>query len=198
MVKTRWFIFAFLFISTVPACGNGYRGDGYLSYNWFAIGAYAVRYKLNLGCIELNRITTYSYTMTNLPNERFTLGLEIAAKRYTQKPLLDSRPLNPIVRVHLSNSSGVTVIDETAELKKWIWSGSSDRLNESFVYRAGISRLKQAGDNKFTQEYTGVLGDEGWGTYFTPKRNERYNLQIEIIHADRDAVDYDIRLIAKA
>ena len=156
---------------------SGFRGDGKLVDH----GPFAAkdRYVLDLGPVDLGRTGKYTYTMTNLPATDFVVGLEIVeveANRSTQ-----NRPPHPgRIRLLLETSNHEIVISEDGPLKSWIWSFATGNF-ESFLYRAGEEHWISNKDGTTSPVPDGVRTDGGWGTYFSPRRNIKYQLTLEVL-----------------
>jgi hypothetical protein len=176
---------AFVFL----ACHESrYVGDGQLTDDFFSPSQ---RFALILGRIDLTRPEVVTFRLARLPEKQFTLGFDVSGPRPTGDPLYDSRPISAVVRFTVTDERGRQIIDETAPMNEWVWSGSPHE-NRSFVYRQGLSRDVPLGDGFVRPEAVGEKADAGWGTYFTPRANGRYMLRIQILKSDSAAGDYDV------
>ena len=118
---------------------------------------------------EMGRFTnkdngTYEYILADLPMTAFTIGFDVFGS--AKEPLIDSKPVTSYIRVHMVNRNGGVVIDESAPLNQWTWSGAIGEPNEAFVYRRGT-------DNEEKD-----IHDGGWGTVFDPSQNSEYKVTL--------------------
>lgn len=173
------------------SCSNQgqYTGDGrFDDFDFLA----TERYILDLGQINLLSQETYVFTLSGLPNEEFIIGLEIIGSSQEERHILDTKSINPLIQIVLTDESGKLVIKRKEYLKDWVWSGALNNNSRSFVYYRG-ERIE---DSNPIQR-TGFLTDGGWGTYFTPQKNTLYKLRLEIIEADTGSRPYTVTLKAK-
>ena len=149
------------------ACNSdSYSGDGQLIDA--GVGAAHERYLLDLGEIGTG---SFSFQMKGLPLEDFTLGFEISSA-YSSENLCDSKPLNNLVEIQLSDSAGHQEIGASKPLKEWTWSCRSDNVSQSFVY----------------------LGDGTMGSSFVPEKDRPYSLSVAV--SDPIPGQYHVKLVA--
>ena len=161
----------------LTACSPQYSGDGVLS----DAGIFSAdRYVLDLGPIDLARSNETTYRLSNLPEEKFTLGLLISGTTGSE-PLYLAKPLTANIQIEMRNERGELVIATSGALRDWTWSGSSGELQRSFVYRALDSERVQ-------------LADQGSGTYFRPRGNASYTLTVSVLGNDPAATAYHATL----
>jgi hypothetical protein len=170
-----------------------YKGDGRFNDN--GCTAATDRYVLDLGEINLASNQKYTYKMSNLPSEEMTIGFSIEGFKNIQNPdtaVYNTRPVNPLVRIILTNSKGQLVVDEMSNLSRWVWSGRGVNYRESYVYLRGeeVKRSLSKGSDVVTYDRIKVKSDGGWGTYFIPTSWTAYHLTIEIIEPGKNAKDY--------
>lgn len=172
-----------------------YSGDGVLTdHGLFEIHH---RYVVDLGDLDLANQSERTFSMSGLPRETFTIGLLVRQPAGATEPLYEIRPVSSvIVRLELSNERGELVISEEAPLNEWVWSGPVDESFQSFVYVPGAHVEVPLEDGAVRLELVGKKADEGWGTYFTPRRFGRYVAKVNVIHADPGAATYEFRVIA--
>jgi hypothetical protein len=53
-------------------------------------------------------------------------------------------------------------------------------MHQCFIYRRGLEKETRTGESSSYYRRIGVKADDGWGTYFTPRRQESYNLLISV------------------
>src|SRR4030095_6804890 len=153
-----------------------YAGDGRL-HDAGPLAA-SERYVLDLGPIDLSASRTYAFNLSQLPNTPMTVGLYIVAENVPVRALYESKPINTMVTVEMTNDRGEQVLSERGELSSWTWSGRGDERDRSFVYRSGAFHEVPVRPGVTTGVRDGELADAGWGTYFTPRSNGRYALHI--------------------
>jgi hypothetical protein len=159
--------------------GWAYQGDGKLRDS----GPLAShdRYVLDLGPIDLDRTGEYTYTMSNLPADHFTIGLEIVEAAPNSS--IGNRPPHPgRIRLLLETSNHEIVVSEDSALNSWIWS-YMERDLKSFLYRAGEEHWITNKDGTTSPVPDGVRTDGGWGTYFSPRPDITYRLTLEVLEA---------------
>jgi hypothetical protein len=152
---------------TSPACCDSpwYTGDGTVVSQ--GLGS---KFELDLGSIDATKSLRQSYRMAGFTPHDLVVGFRVTGKRPDMQ-----------IRVSLTNSRGEAVIQEQATLSDWVWSYAASQPDSYFVYRRGLSRDVPIGNGAVTIQQVGVRADGGWGTYFHPRRNERYALLIEVI-----------------
>ena len=175
-MKIRYGALAFSILLT--ACSPQYSGDGVLS----DAGVFSAdRYLLDLGPVDLAHSNETTYRLSNLPEERFTLGLLISGTTGSE-PLYFAKPLRTPIRIEMRNERGELVMAASGALSDWVWSGSSGELQRSFVYR-------RAQDSGRVQ-----LADQGSGTYFHPRKSASYVLKVSVLGNDPAATAFHATL----
>jgi hypothetical protein len=154
----------------ISCASTDFQGDGTLVDR----GPLAAkdRYILDLGIIDLTKPGKHVYSISNLPDETFIVGLEVVEKEPS------SSAASTPGRVHLvvENGARQLVIDESRALNSW--TRSSSRLDtRSFLYTSG--------NGSETAARLDVRADQGWGTYFVPKAGEQYHLKVEVLEVQR-------------
>jgi hypothetical protein len=112
--------------------------------------------------------------MSNLPREEFVLGVLVTRPANVNAFLGDSRPLQAVVEVVLSDGNGKVLMRRRAPLKEWTWSVPS------------------------TNEYAFIYGKEGEPTYFTPPSRTDLQLSVRVSEPDAASDQYSPKLIAKS
>jgi hypothetical protein len=185
-----------LILATVVVCsgcaGWTYQGDGKLRDS----GPLAShdRYVLDLGSIDLGQTGKHTYAMTNLPADVFAIGLEIVeveANRFTQDPL----PRTGRVRLVLETPNHEIVVSEDSPLRSWKRSFVRGDF-KSFLYRVGEEHWISNKDGTTSPIADGVRIDEGWGSFFLPRPDIKYQLTLEVLEAQ--AQPRPTRLLLKA
>ncbi len=171
--------------------GWTYQGDGKLRDS----GPLAShdRYVLDLGPVDLGRTGKHTYTMTNLPADRFAIGLEIIEAE-PNRATSNRPPHSGRIRLLLETSNYEIVVSEDSDLKSWIWSSRRDDL-ESFLYITGKEHWIANKDGTTSPVPDGVRTDEGWGSFFLPRPDSTYRLTLEVLEAQ--ALPRPTRLLLK-
>jgi len=150
---------------------SSYTGDGSLvDRGW---RSYSLRYVIDLGAIDLSQRRTYTYTLANLPDAQFTIGIEARGSQAEQ---------HARVRIELKSETGETIVLEDAPLKAWTWShGFEDWDGIRFGYRSGESVDVRISENHVRHTPIGVKASGGWGSYFNSEQAKSYALRLEIV-----------------
>lgn len=136
---------------------------------------------ITLGEIDLSAKGEYRYRLKGFSANEFTIGLQVTRLANGGAPIFFLKPFNADIRLRLRNERGEVVIDERANLDQWVWSGASAEPNKSHVYRRGRSVDIPVGRG-FRVERVGVRADDGWGTYFDPRVDGDYQLEIMVFN----------------
>jgi hypothetical protein len=168
---------------------SDYEGDGTLTET-------KQRYELTLGEIDLSVEGKSTYKLKGLPEETFTIGLDVKRPTGGGDPIYIATPLNADIKIRLLNERGEVVIDEFDSLDQWVWSGSRVSSDRSFVYRRGSTIRVPIGDGVTRIEFVGKRADEGWGSYFEARGGGIYELEIAVVTADPNASNYQVQLTA--
>jgi len=186
--------FLALVLFWLPGCYSisNYNGDGVLTRTKSGSSIY----KLNLGSVQLSSEQRASYRLAALPHQEFTVGLEVEGHSPGPSSIFDTKPLTAEVSIRLVNERHEVVIDETDSLKNWVWSGALGIPNRSFIYRRGETRDIPDDTGAVRIELVDKRPDEGWGTYFVPRRDAVYELQFTVITKDAAASRFEIEVVA--
>lgn len=184
MRETGWWpeLIAALVVVVVSGCADprhqGYQGDGrFVDYGKRAA---AMRYVVDLGELDLGTAGDREFTMSGLPGEGFTIGLEIHASAEPVEPMYEAHPLNPTLRLEVVDERGESIISEAAPLREWTWSGTVGVKSRSFVYlRGDIARM--AGES-----------EAGRTSNFTARPEGRYSVRFTVIEPDPNAGGYTV------
>lgn len=179
-----------------------YTGDGHFQDR--SCLAPEPRYTLRLGAVDLSKKSSYTYMMKGLPEDYFTIGFRIVdpasapqASSSIQPHIGETRPINPQIRLSLSNEQKLTVIDIAGAVRhEWVWSYTYGSPSETWIYGRGKKEEVKTGKDSSTYKLLGVLADKGWGTSFIPRSTGEYYLVLEVLEGDPDAKDCRIELEA--
>jgi hypothetical protein len=171
-----------------------YTGDGTMS----SLVQGPSRYRVDLGSVELTRGEVVRHTLSGMPTERFIVGFEVSRKVKIPRHEARTRPLKAEVRIRLVNERHETVIDERRPLSEWTWTGSpAAPTDRPFVYlRGATSEIPIGKDGSMRVVEESHRPDGGWGTYFAPRRNGKYELVVEILSSDPNARDFEAKVVA--
>ena len=134
--------------------------------------------------------------MRGLPAGESTVGLKVVRKdKSVRDSILDLRPLTARVWITMVNGDGEMVINEGGPLNEWVWSGRIDDRHASYVYLRGKDEDVRINETTTRVKRLGMLADDGWGTYFSPRRWETYRLTIEVLKADENASNFEVELL---
>lgn len=186
----------FAMILLVIGCSRGlpYEGDG--RFVDHGPTAALERYVLDLGPVDLSTKRGYRYLIAGLPPVEMVVGLEITAPSSDER-LSDTRPIDALVEIVLVNGRDESVIHEHERLTQWTWSASASAESRAFVYRRGDAKELSRGSGVVGFERLGVRADAGWGSYFQPRRGERYLLTFSILEPASVGQRYSVRLHVK-
>lgn len=169
---------AVLFGCAPEARHQGYRGDG--RFVDHGERAAAMRYVVDLGHLDLATAGSREFTMSGLPGEEFTIGLDVRAHAEPAEPMYQTHPLNPTLRLEVIDERGQTIVSETAPLVDWTWSGSGGVTSRSFVYlRGDIARM------------SGV-SEAGRTSYVAARPEGRYRVRFTVVRPDLRAAGYSV------
>lgn len=171
-----------------------YSGDGTISRPQQGI----YRYRVDLGAVNLAKPGLLERTLSGMPREEFTLGLEVARKERGPENSETNPPLSAKLRLELKNEQGQIVISEKGALNEWVWTarrgGPYDR---AFIYRRGsFSETPVGTDGTVRVEQDRTRADGGWGTSFEPRSTGTYKLTVEVVAADSNAAKFEVTLVA--
>ena len=174
------------------------------------------RYVIDFGPIDLSAPNVRTYTVRQLPEISFTLGLELwtAASDDAFRDVLEravrgedvrggdfmkvpeaiktAAPVDTVVGIRLVAEDDRLVIEEHVPLADWVWSGS----RRAFAYRRGRSEWVSLARGGSTSRAIGVRTDEGWDTYFTPRKRGGYHVTLTVAPRVRPSDGLSARLIA--
>jgi hypothetical protein len=174
---------SFLALLLLVACNRGhfYTGDG--TFVDHGILSATDRYTIELGEVDVRRISVSDFSLSGLPRTDFTVGL-LASTALGDGAHLDSKPLSAVVKITLVNERSQVVISEEAPLDKWDWSSSVLSPSESFVYLRGEEDEQPLSAGAVSLHPIGLKADSGWGTYFKPRRFAAYTLTFAVTKPD--------------
>jgi hypothetical protein len=183
-----------LLLSSVTGCYSvsSYTGDGTLAD--IAQGVY--RYELSLSDVTLSEKRNYLYTLSGLPRDTFILGLHVQRLGPGTGVIFEVRPVHALIRLRVLNEHDEVVIAEENDLSRWVWSGAQGDADQSFVYQRGSTRELPIGGGSVHIEEIGKLSDDGWGTYFKPRRRGVYRVDLTVLQGDTAASQFRVQLVA--
>jgi hypothetical protein len=153
------------------------------------------RYTVDLADLRKPGVTTLSLQVTSLPEVELTVGFDIQANS-PGAAIFDAKPIRASTHLQVVNEKGQVVIDHRAPLDQWVWSGAVNQRSRSFVYARGEQREIPVGADAVRLERAEVKADEGWGTYFVPRDDGRYTINLSIEAREPGIKFDDFRLIA--
>ncbi len=181
-----------LFLCMLLSGCNDYSGDGI--YKDHGLLTAKDRYVIDLGDIDLSSAKKYKFTLSGLPAVEMVVGLQIEPILNDKKgDSIDRREYNSLVRLELRNTLGELSIKEMSQLKEWIWSHSNNGDMKYFIYRKGEYKNEEGERDPRAN----LLANKGWGTYFLPRKNGKYNLIFEVIEPINISHKAQIKMIVK-
>ena len=175
-------------------CFRGFLYDGDGRFVDHGPTAAAERYLLDLGPVDLATKSERRYSMAGLPPVEMVVGLEVTAAPIGERSR-ESRPVDALITIVVINSRNELVIREREHLARWTWETSSSQEFRAFVYRRGDVREQSLGSGVIGFERLGVRTDGGWGSYFQPRRGERYLLTLSVLEPASAGQRYSVRLL---
>jgi hypothetical protein len=151
-------------VAMVSGCTyRAYRGDGSFRDHGFFSGT--GRYTLDLGPLDLSTPRVVTYAISDLPVERFAIGLGLGHPK-AEFDYSSQQTLVGTVHVTLTGPTGV-LIDERRPLSQWL--ASSSHGYRTWFWCGGVS------DTWSEQPGT------AWGCQFKPTPNTSYRLRVEVL-----------------
>jgi hypothetical protein len=192
---------AFLLVVASSCCFpyRGYEGDGTFHDSCASAWNGRTRYEVDFGAVDLTKVSQHSFRFAKLPPaQRWIIGFEVVPLR--NRPAaekLDDAELSILV----TNERGEVVISEVQPISRWAWQRSAvddQGVGPSFVYLGGKSRdipIDSRGDVRV--EAVGAKPDGGWGTYFKPRAEARYQLVLTVKKPDVSARYFVVRAVVE-
>ena len=168
-------------------------GDGWVTDA--GPGYAARRYTVDLADLRQPDFASLKLQVTSLPEVELTMGFEVHASSPSDA-ILDTKPISAVAHLQVVNETGEVVIDQRAPLNQWVWSGALHEKSRSFVYARGEQREIPIGAGTVRLERAHIKADEGWGTYFIPRSDGRYTINLTIHGHDPRAKLHNFRLVA--
>lgn len=153
------------------------------------------RYTIELADLKNADSRIVDIQINSLPELEFTIGFDIQSDSTTD-PLLDVKPVAATVHLKVVNENGEVVIDEESSLNKWVWSGTVIEKSEAFVYARGKEHEIPLDGGGIRLEREFLRADQGWGTYFVPRKEGHYLVHLEIQESDHNLMLGRFRLVA--
>lgn len=110
--------------------------------------------------------------------------------------ILDTKPITAITHLKVINEKGQIIIDHKAPLNEWTWSGPIHEKSKAFIYARGETTEISLGDSAVRLEHASNRADQGWGTYFVPRKDGRYTITLDIQEIDANLKFNDFQLVA--
>jgi hypothetical protein len=147
------------------ACTRQYSGDG--TFTDLGRNAYAPRYRIDLGPVDLSQRGTYRFRISGLPSTRFLIGLT----KVDISSGCDSKVLGAVrIRVLVGANDGTAVVFQEAPLRDWVTS-------PNLLYRRGVEHTESLGNGQVQ-----LFQDGGSG--FAPNPDESYSIFFDVLEAD--------------
>jgi hypothetical protein len=161
----RAWISAPIFIAAAllaAACTRQYSGDG--TFTDFGRNAYAERYRVDFGTVELSRRGNYRFRISGLPSTRFLIGLT----KVDISGSCDSKLLSAVrIRVLVGANDGTAVVLQEAPLRDWATS-------PDMLFRRGVEHTESLSNGQVR-----LFQDGGSG--FTPIPDESYTVFFDVL-----------------
>lgn len=155
------------------SCGaeSQYSGDGVLVD--YGPSAATDRYVVTLGEVDIGQSSVDSYSLSNLPEANFVIGLVIDTGQNDQKPQ-DAAILDAVVNFELKDQQGKVLVSREAPLAQWAWTIYADG-RPVFVY-----------------------GRSEYATYFDATPDTQYMLIVSVTPAPDLTIQLPASVIAKS
>ena len=189
--------------ASLAGCGmrlihyTGYRGDGTftpLQAPWICQDGYTV----DLGRIDLTAAGEYDYRLAGLPAIESIVGVTVQEPR----PQGDADWHRPaaLIELTLRDAHERIVLSRHESLRQWVRSYAIGTPERAFLYQRGTQAEIPVAPGAVRVERFPIGTDDSWGTYFTPRRDERYTLHFTVEEPDppADLHDTDVRLQVQA
>lgn len=184
--------------ATLSGCDRlDYRGDGTLSRKkapaWFCQDEHDVA----LGNIDLSRPGQTRRILEGLPPGEYVVGFYVRLRESPSGPderVIDMRSPDPFVILSVVNERGERVFSASSRLADWVRSGPVLARDAAFLYKRGVSRDVRVSPSTTQSRREGIGADEGWGSYFTARRNGRYTIVLDVDKPDPEATKFDAEL----
>jgi hypothetical protein len=143
-----------------------YSGDGHLKDH--GVFSSIDRYVVELGPIDLRRLSDQTYQIGYLPRVRFTVGIDVV---FDSERASLSKPIDPLVAIELASENGEVVLSQQRRLSEWSWAEWVTSPQTPFVWLDGVA--------------------------FEPRFGERYRLRVRLLEPDGGTLAYRASLALK-
>ena len=191
----RIILMAALLAASVAGCTyrltnyDGYRGDGTFTRIPAPSVAYKDSYRVDLGRVDLSRMSYVDRRLDGLPPSETTIGVAFA---------LPDAHSSALVTVTLRDEKNHIVLSRQERLSDWVRYVSMDDAQHAYFYqRGGYIDVAVAPDVVHHQHFP-IGEDDSWGTCFTPRRGAHYTLHFEVDEPDAASAGLDAQLQVRA
>lgn len=153
------------------------------------------RYRVELADLSSPGRQEVELQLSRLPRIDFTLGVDVVMAPGSEL-MLDAKSISSMVYLKVVNERNEVVIDESAPLDAMVWNTWGIEPRNAFVYARGKSVELSLGGDTTTYVREGERADQGWGSYFTPRRRGRYTVSLVIDERDPGLPLSELRLVA--
>jgi hypothetical protein len=170
---------------------DDHHGDGELSDQGPTTAT--SRYILDLGPVGAG---TRVYRLEGLPSVEFTVGLQVDDLKLEEAEAV-LRENGAHIGLTLTTAEGEAVFDQAGQLAGWVWTSGAHSHSGAFAYRRGEHQEVQRPGGDVEIHRVGIGVDGGWGTYFKPRRDEEYRLEVAASSAGDFFSSHTVSLLAK-
>jgi len=179
---------------------TGYRGDGIFTPHAAPTALCQDGYTLDLDAIDLNATSEVTHVLSGLPRINAVIGLAVERKdRVASTPhdeVFATRPA-ALIEVTLRDASERIVLSRRENLMQWIGSRIAGDPDHVFLFQRGTEAEIPVAPGQVRVEQFPIGTDDSWGTYFKPRRDERYTLHFAVVEpgavgSAADATSHDI------
>lgn len=175
-----------------------YVGDGTLTRTKAPAFFCQDQFDVDLGAVDFTHPATMQFRLEGLPKREYTVGFDVGSRdssgAASNAAVRDAHVPDPLVELVLRNEKGEVVLNQRGHLSDWVWSSALSNSQWSYVYNRGEGHEIRINPTTTEGQRTGIKADDGWGTYFTPRRRGRYQLGLAVVEADPRASSYAMSL----
>jgi len=208
MKAHRWLLTATFALSgcSVPLMHyDHYRGDGVFTPHAAPSALCQDGYTVDLGKVELDATNETTRTLSGLPPIEAVIGLTVERNSGTADTSRDevfaTRPA-PLIQLTLRDASGRIVLSRRERLSQWFGSRALGDRDHAFLFQRGTEAEIPIAPGAVRVERFPIGTDDSWGTYFKPRRDERYTLHFAVEEPDTGGAaephDVNVRLQLRA
>jgi hypothetical protein len=176
--------FVVLYLAAWFHAGALYSGDGE-----YRRGVGETAFQVAFPPIDISKTGRHRYKFTRLgPSLNYAVGLRfmdsqkrpVQMDEYGRPDLKVSQRPGAVVAVALTNERHEQVFSHKRRLTEWSWLRNMAEIDEKIIE-------VPIGGGSVRIERVGVGPDDGWGTHFTPRWFGKYELEIQVVEADKQA-----------